>query len=137
MPPEMQEVQRVLTSGRMLSNALYQLLFDWVNIYSAVVQGEQRREGLQILTLLALMQANLRSSMDNLSFEQPQMAIVLLERVVGMLRQTVRLVGDALKKSAPLRQVFQTRYDGMGQLEAGFASLLERCRKISENQSPF
>lgn len=137
MPPEMQEVQRALMSGRMLSNAIYQLLFDWVNIYAAVVQGEQRREGLQILTILALIQANLRSAMDNLAFEQPQMAVVLVEKVVKLMHDIRALMGDTLKKNAALRQVFQARYDSMAQLETGFASLLDRCRKIGENHSPF
>ena len=137
MPPEMQEVQKTLSQGRILSNSIYQLLFDWVNIYSAVVQGHDRREGLQVLTLLAMIQANLRSGLDNLAFEQPHMASALLERVLNLHRECARIIGEMLKKSAPLRQVFQSRYDGMTTLDAGFVSLLERSRRIAEDQSPF
>jgi hypothetical protein len=137
LPEEITLMRTLSQNGRMMSSRIYQLMFDWCNLYAIVLPDGKRREGIQTLGLLALLLANISSSLDQLSCFQIEMAINLCQRARKTNQDLCQMLAALTNVSQPLREVIAPRLRSLQQLDNTLQKHIDNCRRLGEQQRPF
>jgi hypothetical protein len=137
LPEEMKLMRQLERRGRMMISSVYQIMFDWCNLYSIVIPAEQRREGLQVLVLLGLCLGNLNSSMDQLACFQTEMAITLCEKAHVNNKQLCALMTELMKKCENLKTIIEGRVRSIQALDTALLEHIATCRKLGDQARPY
>ena len=109
-------------------SSMRQAAVGWCNVYAAILPGEARREGLNVLYHIGRALANLAFGIDDGTYDQPAATIAFVKRSLHSLNQAIAAIDRLLAEHPRYEDLLRTIRSHLIASADGLTDHIQRAR---------